>query len=64
LSTTGPVVKQPATNCSILPSPTAPHEFAWFPLTVTLTVHDNLGNVSAMAMDSGARVFPNGNCGF
>jgi uncharacterized lipoprotein NlpE involved in copper resistance len=64
LSTTGPVVKQPATNCSLLPSPAAPHEFAWFPLTVTLTVHDNLGNVSAMALDSGARVFPNGNCGF
>jgi len=64
LSSTGPVVKQPATTCSLLPPPTAPHEFAWFPLTVTLTVRDNLGNVSATKVNSGARVFPNGNCGF
>ena len=64
LSSTGPVVNVLATSCSLLPLPTAPHEFAWFPLTVTLTVHDNLGNVSAMKVNSGARVFPNGNCGF
>jgi hypothetical protein len=34
-------------------------------MTVTLTVHDSLGNVSARAINNGgARLFPNGACGF
>jgi hypothetical protein len=33
-------------------------------MTVTLTVHDSLGNVSAQAINRGARVFPDGMCGF
>jgi hypothetical protein len=63
-TTSGPVLTLPATGCSLLPSPSLPHEFAWFPLVVTLTVRDSLGNVSALATDRGARVFPNGTCGF
>jgi hypothetical protein len=33
-------------------------------MTVKLKVHDNLGNVSAEAVDSGVRLFPQGVCGF
>ena len=63
-STTGPVLTQPPTSCTLLPDPALPHEFAWFPMTVTLTVRDSLGNVSATAINRGTRVFPNGMCGF
>jgi hypothetical protein len=63
-ATTGAVLSQPATNCSLLPSPLLPHDNVWFPLIVTLTVRDSLGNVSALATNQGARIFPNGNCGF
>jgi hypothetical protein len=33
-------------------------------MTVTLKVHDNLGNVSAVKTDNGVRLFPAGTCGF
>jgi hypothetical protein len=33
-------------------------------MIVTLRVHDNLGNVSAEVVDRGARLFPQGACGF
>jgi hypothetical protein len=33
-------------------------------LTVTLTVRDDAGNVSAAASDSGVRLLPQGSCGF
>jgi hypothetical protein len=63
-STTGPILTLPPTSCALLPDPALPHEHAWFPITVTLTVRDSLGNVSAQAINRGARVFPNGMCGF
>jgi hypothetical protein len=63
-STTGAILTLPATSCALVPDPALPHEYAWFPMTVTLTVRDNLGNVSAEAINRGARVFPNGMCGF
>jgi hypothetical protein len=63
-SSSGPILTQPATNCSLLPDPAMPHDYAWFPLTVTLTVRDSLGNVSAQAINRSARVFPKGTCGF
>ena len=62
--TTGPVLALPGVNCSLLPSPPLPAGTTWFPLIVTLTIHDSLGNVSAVATNSGARLFPNGTCGF
>jgi hypothetical protein len=34
------------------------------PLVVTLKVRDDLGNVSAEMTNSGARVFPQGVCGY
>jgi len=63
-TTTSAVLTRPATDCSLLPSAALPHEHDWFPLTVTLVVHDSLGNVSARATNGGARVFPAGTCGF
>jgi hypothetical protein len=63
-TTSGSTLAMPATNCSLLPSPSLPHDYPWFPLVVTLTVHDSLGNVSAEASNHTARVFPNGACGF
>jgi len=36
----------------------------WLPLTVTLKVRDDQGNVSAEAINDGARVFPQGVCGY
>jgi hypothetical protein len=33
-------------------------------MTVTLKVHDSLGNVSAVATDKVVRLFPQGVCGF
>jgi hypothetical protein len=63
-SSAGPILSLPATGCSLLPPASAPHDYAWFPLTVTLTVRDSLGNVSAQATNRSARVFPNGMCGF
>jgi trimeric autotransporter adhesin len=64
-TTTGAVLAQPAVNCSLLPAPPLPDGVTFLPLTVTLKVHDNLGNVSAVATNrGGARLFPNGTCGF
>ena len=62
--TTGPVLAMPAVNCTIMPSPPMPAGNPWFTLIVTLKVTDNLGNVSAVTTDRGARLFPNGTCGF
>jgi len=33
-------------------------------MTVTLKIHDNAGNVSAVVADSGVRVLPQGSCGY
>jgi hypothetical protein len=33
-------------------------------MIVTLTIHDDLGNVSAEAIHRDARLFPQGVCGF
>ena len=64
--TTTAVLTQPAVNCSFLPSPPlpAPPADQFFKLTVTLKVTDSLGNVSAVASNPNARVFPSGVCGF
>lgn len=64
--TTGAVLTQPAVNCSFLPPPPLPAAPAdqFFKLTVTLKVTDSLGNVSAVASNPNARVFPSGTCGF
>ena len=64
-TTTGPVLDSPAVTCGWLPAPPLPAGgFQWLPLTVTLIVRDDLGNVSPEAVNKGARVFPQGVCGY
>jgi hypothetical protein len=33
-------------------------------MTVTLKIHDDAGNVSAVATDNGVRLLPQGSCGY
>jgi hypothetical protein len=62
-TTPGPVLAMPAVNCSIVPAPPFPAGTAAFPLIVTLTIRDALGNVSALSIHQ-SRVLPQGVCGF
>ena len=63
-TTSGPVLTMPAVDCSFLPPPPLPSGTSWLPITVTLVIHDDQGNVSAKAVDSGARILPQGVCGY
>jgi len=63
-TTSGPVLSAPAVDCSLLPPPPLPPGTSWFTMTVTLIVHDSLGNVSAMVTSAGVRLLPGGACGF
>jgi Big-like domain-containing protein len=62
-TTTGPVLTMPAVNCSFVPAPPLPPGNPWFTMTVTLKIHDDLGNV-AQATNNGVRLLPQGTCGF
>ena len=62
-TTSGPVLTNPAVDCSLLPPPPMPPGNPWFTLTIKLKIHDDRGNV-AEATDSGARLLPHGACGF
>jgi hypothetical protein len=63
-TTSGPVLTMPAVDCTIIPLPPLPAGNQWFTMTVTLRVRDDLGNVSDLAVDDGARLLPHGSCGF
>ena len=64
-TTSGAQLAMPLVSCSWLPAPPLPAGGnQWLPLTVTLQVRDDLGNVSAVVTDSGARLFPQGVCGY
>jgi hypothetical protein len=65
-TTTGATLAQPTVRCDWLPAPPLPAGGPqWLPLTVTLKVRDDQGNVSAEATNNaGARVFPQGVCGY
>jgi hypothetical protein len=64
-TTSSAILTTPAANCSWLPAPPLPAGGnQWLPLIVTLKVHDDLGNVSVEAVNSGARVIPLGVCGY
>jgi hypothetical protein len=63
-TTPGPVLTMPNVNCSLVPPPPLPPGNPWFMMTVTLKIHDNLGNISAEVTDTGVRLLPQGACGF
>jgi len=65
-TTTGPVLTAVAVSCAWLPPPPLPAGGpTWLPLTVTLKIRDDQGNVSAEASNNGgARIFPQGVCGY
>jgi hypothetical protein len=63
-TTSGPVLTMPSVSCSWLPPPPLPAGASALTLVVKLVVHDNLGNVSAAAIDGGARLIPKGACGY
>jgi len=62
-TTTGPVFANPPFNCNVLPPPPLPPSGS-LTMTVTLRIHDDAGNVSAVATNSGVRLLPQGSCGF
>jgi hypothetical protein len=63
-TTRGPQLTNPTVDCSVIPPPPLPAGTSWFTMTVTLTIHDNRGNVSPEAVNSGVRLLPQGVCGF
>jgi len=63
-TTSGPVLTMPAVTCSLIPPPPMPSGNQWFTMTVTLRIHDALGNVSADSVHRDVRLFPVGTCGF
>jgi trimeric autotransporter adhesin len=64
-TTSGPILTNPTVSCSFVPPPPFPAGTSWFTMTVTLVVHDNAGNTSAKAVNSGVRLIPQaGVCGY
>jgi hypothetical protein len=63
-TTAGPQLTLPTVSCAWLPPPPLPIGSSWLTITVTLVVHDALGNISAPAINGGVRVFPQGVCGY
>jgi hypothetical protein len=62
-TTTGPVLASPSFNCNMLPPPPLPPMGA-LTMTVTLKIHDDAGNVSPVATNTGVRLLPQGSCGY
>ena len=63
-TTSGPQLTRPGVNCGLMPAPPLPAGVAWFTMSVTLEIHDNLGNVSAEVTHGDIRLLPQGVCGF
>jgi hypothetical protein len=62
-TTTSAVLTSPTVDCTLLPSPPPPGGAMSVPLTVTVRIHDDKGNV-ADAADPGARLLPMHTCGY
>jgi hypothetical protein len=64
-TTSTAVLTNPPFNCALIPpGPLPAGGNPWLTMTVTLKVHDNLGNVSALVTDAGVRLLPQGACGY
>jgi hypothetical protein len=63
-TTTGPILANPAVSCVLLPPAPLPEGVQWLTMTVTLRVRDDLGNISAEAVNDGVRLIPRGACGY
>jgi hypothetical protein len=63
-TTTSAILTMPAISCALIPPPPLPDGTQWFTMAVSLTVHDNLGNVSAKAFNNSVRLIPKGSCGY
>jgi hypothetical protein len=65
-TTSSAIFAAPAASCSFLPAAPlpAPPAVQSLPLTVTLSVRDSAGNVSAVTTVRNARLLPQGVCGF
>jgi hypothetical protein len=63
-TTTSAILSMPAISCALMPPPPLPEGTQWFSMAVSLTVHDNLGNVSDKAFNNNVRLIPKGSCGF
>jgi hypothetical protein len=62
-TTSGAVLSTPSFSCSMLPPPPMPAT-GELTMTVTLKIHDDQGNVSAITTDNGVRLLPQGSCGY
>jgi hypothetical protein len=62
-TTSGPVFANPPFNCGMLPPPPLPAT-GFLAMTVTLKIHDDAGNVSAVAANNQIRLLPQGSCGY
>lgn len=62
-TTSSPILASPSFSCSMLPAPPLPPT-GFLPMTVTLKIHDDAGNVSAVATNASIRLLPQGSCGY
>jgi hypothetical protein len=63
-TTTSAILTMPAISCALIPPPPLPAGTQWFNMAVSLTVRDNLGNVSDKAFNNNVRLIPKGSCGY
>jgi hypothetical protein len=63
-TTSGSALVNPTVDCTFVPPAPLPAGTTALSLTVTLVVHDSLGNTSAVSTHSGLRLLPQGSCGY
>jgi hypothetical protein len=63
-TTSSAILTMPTVSCALIPAPPLPAGQQWFRMAVSLTVHDNLGNVSAKVFNNDVRLIPTGSCGY
>lgn len=62
-TTSSAMFASPPFSCSMLPPPPLPAAGS-LTMIVTLQIHDDAGNVSAVKTDNGVRLLPQGSCGY